>query len=334
MVDVVYTWVDGDRPGFAKDLAAAREAHVRETGQAPDVRALSANRFRDNDCLRHSLRSLARYAPWVDRIHLVTAGERPAWLDASHPAIRFVRHDEIFPDGAALPTFNSLAIEACLHRISGLSDRFLYFNDDFFLMDDLDLDYFTTPDAAPRFSFETWQMFSNLADPSPIGASAAYCRQLLDARFGRRPIRLEIPHEPILLDRAVLRALEGEWPDEMARTRRNRFRTGREFVVARIYVHYRLELALAEAGKGGKPVECHPTRAGFVRFGLQSPDLATQLRKVVDAGPPFLCINDEAGEEEPRTAAQIRQDLQILQTFFRQRFPDRAPWENDVPALA
>src|SRR5215207_2446825 len=59
--------------------------------------APSLHRFRDNGCLRYSLRALWRYAPWIDKIHLVTAGERPAWLDPDHRSVRLVRHEEIFP---------------------------------------------------------------------------------------------------------------------------------------------------------------------------------------------------------------------------------------------
>ena len=221
----------------AEKLADAIVAHGRETGQTPAARASSPNRFRDNDCLRYSLRSVHRHAPWVERIHIVTAGERPGWLVPDHPSIRLVRHDEIFPGDGALPTFNSHAIEACLHRIDGVSERFLYFNDDLFLTADLDLGYFAWPDGSPRFSLQTWQMFSDPLHPSPVAASAAYSRRLLDARFGRRLIRRETPHEPILLDRAVLETMEREWPHEFGRTRRNRLRPGRAFVVTRLELH-------------------------------------------------------------------------------------------------
>lgn len=330
MVDAVYTWVDGERPRFAEELAAATAAHGRETGQTPAARAVSPNRFRDNDCLRYSLRSVRQHAPWVERIHIVTAGERPAWLDPDHPSIRMVRHDEIFPVDGALPTFNSHAIEACLHLIDGVSDQFLYFNDDCFLTADLDLGYFARPDGSPRFSLQTWQMFSDLHHPSPVAASAAHCRRLLDGRFGRRPVRRETPHEPALLERAVLAAMEREWPQELDRTRRNRLRTGRDFVVTRMYVHYRLELALSVASRGNEPVDIRPTRAGFVRFGVGTLDLAEQLREATGPDRPFLCVNDETGEDEPIAPERLRADLEVLQAFFRRRFPDPAPWEIDV----
>ena len=54
------------------------------------------------------------------------------WL-LDHPRVRVVPHEAIFPDITALPTFSSHAIEACLWRIEGLSEHFVYFNDDMFL---------------------------------------------------------------------------------------------------------------------------------------------------------------------------------------------------------
>jgi Stealth protein CR2, conserved region 2/Stealth protein CR3, conserved region 3/Stealth protein CR4, conserved region 4 len=323
-IDAVYTWVDDSRPGFADELAAALEAHRRETGEAPAERARSPNRFRDLGLLRYSLRSLWRYAPWIDKVYLVTAGERPPWLDADHPAIRLVRHAEIFPSPAKLPTFNSLAIEACLHRVSGLSDRFLYLNDDCFLTKELRTDYFIDADGNPRFILEKFPMGFDLTDPEPVGAISAYCRWLLDLRFGHRAERREVPHEPVLMDCSTLEAMEREWPQAIARTRRNRFRTRREFAIVRMYRHYCLEQARLRAN--GAPIEIRPAEAGFVRFGAPV-DLAEQFAVVQRADPAFLCINDETGEDAPFRADRAARDSAVLQAFLDQSFPQAAPWE-------
>jgi hypothetical protein len=91
------------------------------------------NRYRDNDELRFSFRSLEKYAPWIRQIFLVTNGQVPAWLDVNHPRVTVVTHEEIFADKSLLPVFSSPAIEVHLHRIPGLSERFIYFNDDVML---------------------------------------------------------------------------------------------------------------------------------------------------------------------------------------------------------
>jgi hypothetical protein len=71
------------------------------------------------------------HAPWVRTIYIVTASQVPIWLNTSHSRVRIVDHKDLFPEPATqLPTFNSLAIESVLHRIPGLSEYFLYFNND------------------------------------------------------------------------------------------------------------------------------------------------------------------------------------------------------------
>ncbi|KAH9260901.1 hypothetical protein BASA82_001084, partial [Batrachochytrium salamandrivorans] len=116
------------------------------------------NRFKDHGELKYSLRSLEKFAPWVNRVFLVTNGQIPDWLNTSRVTV--IPHDDFFPP-ADLPTFSSPAIEANLFRIKKLSNRFLYFNDDMFLASPVTLEDFVAnhkqkiylswdiPDCAP-----------------------------------------------------------------------------------------------------------------------------------------------------------------------------------------
>ena len=85
----------------------------------------------------YSLRSIQAFAPWVRDLYLITNGQVPEWLNTSSPNVHLVTHDQLFANKSDLPTFNSNAIEMALavsvDKIEGLSDKFLYFNDDFFL---------------------------------------------------------------------------------------------------------------------------------------------------------------------------------------------------------
>ena len=74
------------------------------------------------------------FAPWYRDIIIVTNGQIPNWLSLEHTRIRLISHQEIFVDKKHLPTYNSLAIESHLHRIPGLSKKFVYFNDDVALL--------------------------------------------------------------------------------------------------------------------------------------------------------------------------------------------------------
>ncbi|XP_053572958.1 N-acetylglucosamine-1-phosphotransferase subunits alpha/beta isoform X2 [Bombina bombina] len=91
---------------------------------------ISASRFEDNEELRYSLRSIEKHAPWVRHIFIVTNGQIPSWLNLDNPRITIVTHEELFMNTSHLPTFSSPAIECHIHRIPGLSQKFIYMNDD------------------------------------------------------------------------------------------------------------------------------------------------------------------------------------------------------------
>jgi hypothetical protein len=127
-VDAVYTWVDGDDP----TMAAKRRAHQALTDNTIAPRETGASRYTSHDELRYALRSLEMYAGFVRHVYLVTDSQIPAWLDPDAEGLTVVDHREILP-AEALPVFNSHAIESRLHHIPGLSEHYLYFNDDVFI---------------------------------------------------------------------------------------------------------------------------------------------------------------------------------------------------------
>ncbi|XP_033989187.1 N-acetylglucosamine-1-phosphotransferase subunits alpha/beta isoform X2 [Trematomus bernacchii] len=100
---------------------------ISQSKQDEDV---SASRFEDNEELRYSLRSVEKHAPWVRHIFIITNGQIPSWLNLDNPRVTVVTHQDIFQNHSHLPTFSSPAIETHIHRISGLSQKFIYLNDD------------------------------------------------------------------------------------------------------------------------------------------------------------------------------------------------------------
>jgi len=121
-IDIVYTWVNGSDPAFLRQLT-----HQDKT-RSDTAEDTAQSRFQDFNQLLYSLRSIEMYAPWANRVFIVTNGQVPFWLNETHATI--VTHDTIFDDPTHLPTFNAQAIEANLHRIPGLAENFIYFNDD------------------------------------------------------------------------------------------------------------------------------------------------------------------------------------------------------------
>lgn len=120
-IDFVITWVDGDD----KDWQKSKNSYL--TAGCED----SPNLYRDWDNLQYWFRGVEKFAPWVSRIHFVTCGHLPKWLNRDHGKLNIVKHSDFIPP-QYLPTFSSHAIELNLHRIEGLTQQFVYFNDDTF----------------------------------------------------------------------------------------------------------------------------------------------------------------------------------------------------------
>lgn len=104
---------------------------------------ISEARFRDHGFLKYWFRGVEQFAPWVRKVHFVTCGQKPEWLNVNHPKLSLIDHSDYIP-AQFLPVFNSSLIEIYLHKIPGLADQFVYFNDDFFIIDSLSKDRFFT----------------------------------------------------------------------------------------------------------------------------------------------------------------------------------------------
>ena len=129
-IDIVYLWVDGADPAWR---ARRQQAYAAWAQAHPGQLALHGNvagRYRDNGELRYNLRALERFFPGHGHVYLLTDRQVPAWLRASK-RLTVIDHASLMP-GAALPVFDSGHIESYLHHIPGLSERFLYLNDDVF----------------------------------------------------------------------------------------------------------------------------------------------------------------------------------------------------------
>ncbi|GHS98331.1 hypothetical protein FACS189421_06730 [Bacteroidia bacterium] len=136
-IDLVYLWVDGADPVWrAKKNAALAAAGRRQM----DALSVSDERWRDNDELKYSLRSVEKFAPWINHIFIVTDGQRPEWL-ADNPRVSIVDQNDIVPPEYA-PLFNSAALELFIHKIHGLSEHFIYANDDNFIGRPLQPEFF------------------------------------------------------------------------------------------------------------------------------------------------------------------------------------------------
>ena len=125
-IDIVIPWVDGSDPEWQSEF---KKYSAQATGRDDN----SEIRYRDWDNLQYLFRGIEKFTPWVRKVHLVTSGQKPKWLNMNAPKLNFVRHEDFIPK-EWLPTFSVRPIELNLHRIEGLSEQFIYFNDDYFLL--------------------------------------------------------------------------------------------------------------------------------------------------------------------------------------------------------
>lgn len=122
-IDFVVTWLDSTDPVWQEQYESYRQNSKGDTSKA---------RFRNMDIFRYWFRAVENYAPWVNKIYLISNGKFPDWINKNNPKLVLVKHEDYIPR-EVLPTFNSCTIELPIHKIEGLSEHFVYFNDDMFL---------------------------------------------------------------------------------------------------------------------------------------------------------------------------------------------------------
>ena len=157
-IDIVYCWCDGNEPQFK-----ARKNHYLQLENRPmeqdDVGEL---RFWNNEELKYSLRSLEKYLPWINHVYIVTDRQVPAWLNLHNPRVSIIDHSEIMPS-QSIPTFSASIIEHYLANIQGLTEKFLYANDDMFFNKPLQPSFFFTGDR-PKIYLTYFEKFQKIDD--------------------------------------------------------------------------------------------------------------------------------------------------------------------------
>ncbi|QXQ08973.1 stealth conserved region 3 domain-containing protein [Paeniglutamicibacter sp. Y32M11] len=304
-VDAVFTWVDGSDSQW--QMKKAEALHILDEDQFVG-NAVSDARFADHDELRYSLRSIEQFAPWIRKIWIVTAGQKPEWLDTSNPRIEIVDHSTIWPDEIGLPNFNSHAIESNLHRIPDLAEHFLYLNDDFILSRTVSPETFFYGNGMSKVFFSKalveFDEVSELDNASTVAAKNA--RTALLSR-GYTSFSRKFFHTPNPLRKSVIEAAEREFSEEFRTTRAAQFREATDIAVAgSFYFNYALATGNAIPGEIRYDYIDPATRDGRSRF-------AKLIRR---RDKDCIVINDgstpESDEQRIETDAFIRGALQRL----------------------
>lgn len=327
-IDFVVLWVDPNDPAWQK------EKNKYTPNATDDVQLI---RYQSWDNLHYWFRGVAAYAPWVRKIHLVTCGQLPAWLNTEHPKINLVSHSDYMP-ATALPTFNSNAIEAGMHRIPDLAEKFVYFNDDMFLTAPIRENYYFQhglPVDMPGLIKPPAQMeegpFASLIKNNTAVLSAHFDKKQalkknraawFNPLYGKTFLRtlryinakdfpgFVMPH----LSTAYLkRDFEKVWEKEakvLTATQHYRFRS-REDVSHFLMRNWRMcEGAYVPKNSTGK------------YYSLDGEKMAKAVAAAIIKGRyPEICINEVC------SGAEFEQVKQIVNGAFASRFPDKCEFE-------
>lgn len=306
-VDLVYTWVDGsDERWLHAKLKAAVNSHSAALPTATDDA-----RFVSNDELKYSLRSVESFLPWVNHIYIVTAGHKPEWLNENHPLITVVPHEEIFGNGSNLPTFNSHAIESQLHHIPGLSEHFVYVNDDVLFGRSIRPELFFTASGMARFQLSERHYENDAVNGLPVNVAAWNNTKILKNRFGVNST-LKFKHVAHAQRRSVLEAIENENPDEFSATAASRFRSADDISIPSSLAHY-------YGSALGKAV---PGTASYKYIDVGSRTAQMELAKLLWAErPQMMCLNQVSGQS---------QDLEIQSRMLKQFLERAYPWPSSM----
>nr|WP_193393500.1 stealth family protein [Arthrobacter alpinus] len=314
-IDLVFSWVDGSSPEYV----AARRTQMKGVvvGEGDDHEA----RFRQIDELKYALRSVYTFAPWIRRIFIATDSPTPYWL-AAHPSVTVVRSEEFFADSSVLPTHNSQAVECQLHHIEGLSEHFLYSNDDMFFGRPVSPEMFFTPGGITKFIEAETRigLGDNDSQRSGFENAARVNRKLLWDRFGRITTR-HLEHAATPLRRSVMTEMEHEFPEEFRATAASRFRAAENISVTNSLYHFYGLLT-------GKAVVQTDAKVKYVdttaRAGLKYLPKLLAKRNI-----DFFCLNDGSFPEVPAA-----ERAELVTDFLKRYFPIAAPWEKEWPATA
>lgn len=306
-VDAVYCYADNKDP----ERLRQRQSLVAETdfGNPVAQEAIDQQRFNDYGEFRYSLRSLVKFAPWFRNLYVITATPQISWLRAGGNGHKvFIVPDErLFPSNEYLPNFNSGALETLFDELPGLSEHFLYFNDDMFLGDYVTKNDFFTPDGRCRIN-EMGSIPSPTFMNIPLSLHKQHIINSMDSF--QKKYEEEKAHwnahqaQPLL--KSVYRDCKKIFAAECDRTARNKFRGIDDILMTVILfpsyaLHHRSGVL---SGRGMRPDQ---------RYAAINDDLVeneVKLNRVKEQRPKLFCLNDETSHDNPAVREQIGAFLQ------------------------
>lgn len=308
-IDAVYTWVDGADSAWVE---SKRRLEAKLSGRVYHPEANHDARFESRDELKYSLRSLEYFAAWFNKIYIVTAGQVPSWLNLDHPKIKVVSHEEIYSNPDHLPTFNSNSIISRLHHIPGLSEHFIYLNDDVMFGKPVrPQDFFLPTGLAKVFPSRNHRPFgAPTAEDGPHFNLTRNIRKLLKDEFGVTVTRA-VKHTPYPMLKSVLFEMEERFSEAFEQTWASQFRHHEDIVADQLYHYYAQITRRAVA-----------TSIAYRYINIRDENYRWVMRDTLrNRDRSTMCLNDA-----PAEGVEALGDEEVTQ-FLQSYFPCKSDFE-------
>ena len=309
---MVYTWVDGSDPIWREK----KERVLKELyGKVNiDTSAASPSRFNSRDELKYSLRSVSMYAPFIRKVYLVTDEQVPPWLDSNNERLIVVSHRDMFSSYIRRPTFSSRVIESQVHHIPGLSEHFLFMNDDIFFAGPVSPFHFFTRNGKAKFFPSATLLPAGEVGPSdtPVTAAGKNVRDLMYRDFGR-VIRHMIAHAPYAQTKSLLQELENVYRDEFRRTALHQFRSLEDIKVPSLLYQY-----YGYYTRRTVPAFLRYAVVNINESGYEQRIKERLLKKRYDT----FCLNESSNPVVP-----VEPDDSFIRGFLENMFPRKSEFE-------
>lgn len=315
-IDLVYTWVDGNDADW-------QERKSKYTNNSIEYASNQKYRFKDNEELRFSLRSVEKFAPWINHIFIITDNQIPKWLDTDNPKITIIDHKDIIPL-EALPTYNSCSIEHCMANIPNLSEYFLYANDDTFLGDYVTPDFFFDKNGNPIYRVK----HINIKTPKRQHITTIFNSYNLIKSHGYNCKLYNKHHNIDPYRKSIIQECYKEFQSEIDKTINNRFRDSNDIqrIIYTFYAAATNRGVLKLVGKYDKSLPWYKYLYNLITkkygqdsmfFNNKSKNIKSKIEKFK---PKLFCINDTMnGDVSDKNLIK-----KILITFF----PDKSLFEK------
>lgn len=296
-IDAVITWVDGNDPAHR-----AKMEKYLPTNAPKKSFSHHATRFASNGEIKYCLLSILTFAPFVRKIFIVTDNQNPEldeiiaqYFPERKQDVILVDHKEIFRGYETyLPTFNSSTIENMLWRIPGLSEQFVFFNDDMFLIRQISKeDWFKDNDMVVRGNWlpsaalrHGWRKIRSMIDKTYTPRPSHNIKQWLSADLiGFKWSYFGTEHTPLALKKSYLENFYAKNPKLLISNISHKFRHHTQFNVAAIAVHTSLRNGNKNIAKP-EIAYLQPSKrmAGYLAKKLEKADKDPQTK--------FLCVQN------------------------------------------